>query len=147
MIAEPVESLIRESPLYLIAMSQTAKIDVGYGAVTERTTNPDLSDVFPSDLSYPPARDVVGHVRHYDLGGKDLRAVLRFTDEFARVRPKQETHVVCDDGSVYVWSRFGDDEPWTFDYRRTPDGSEHDTVSRQLPGVVEAVVNQRGLLY
>lgn len=128
-------------------MSQTAKIAIDYGAVTERTTNPDLSDVFPEDLTYAPQRDVVGYVRPYDLGGKDLRAVLRFVDTFARVRPKQETHVVCKDGSVYVWSRFSDDEPWTFDYRRTPDGDENDTVSRQLPGVVEAIVEQRGLLY
>jgi len=127
-------------------MSQT-EIPVDYGAVVEFTTDPDLSDVSPEDLTYAPQMASVGHVRPYELGGKDLRAVVRFVDQFARVRAKQELHVVCDDGDVYVWTRFSDDEPWTFDYRRTNDGESHDTVSRQLPGVVEALVQQRGLLY
>lgn len=123
------------------------EIPVDYGAVRERTTSPDLTDVWPEELTYSPRMACVGHVRPYELGGKDLRALLVIEDTFARVRPKQELHVVCDDGDVYVWTRFGDDEPWTFDYRRTDDGEEHDTVSRQLPGIVEAIVNQRGLLY
>jgi hypothetical protein len=128
------------------AMSQT-EIPVDYGAVTERTTNPTLSDVFPDDLTYAPQMASVGHVRAYELGGKDLRAVVEFVDTFARVRPKRELHVVCDDGDVYVWSRFSEDEPWTFDYRRTDGGELNDTVSRQLPGIVEALVEQRGLVY
>jgi hypothetical protein len=133
-------------PLYLFAMA-TQEIPVDYGTVIERTTTPELSDVWPDDLTYAPRMVSVGHVRPYELGGKDLRALLVLEDAFARVRPKQELHVVCDDGDVYVWSRFGDDEPWTFDYRRTSDGDERDTVSRQLPGIVEAIVQQRGMLY
>lgn len=113
--------------------------------LVERTHDPDLSDVFPSDLTYRPRNYVVGSVRPYDLGGKDLRAVLRFEDAFARVKPKQELHVITDDGDVYAWSRFGDGEKWTFE-RRLSDG-DPDTSRRQLPGVVEAVVEQRGLLY
>lgn len=111
----------------------------------ERTHDPELSDVYPDDLTYAPQMASVGHVRAYELGGKDLRAVLRFEDEYARVRPKQLLHVVCEDGDCYEWSRFGDDEAWTFERRMTDDGP--DTVSRQLPGVVEAIVEQRGLLY
>lgn len=128
-------------------MVEMTEIPVDYGAVIERTNSPDLSDVYPEDLTYRPRNFVAGAVRPYDLGGKDLRTLLVLEDAFARVRPKQELHAVCDDGDVYVWSRFGDDEPWTFDYRRTDDGQEHDTVSRQLPGVVEAIVQQRGLMY
>jgi hypothetical protein len=128
-------------------MVETTEIPVDYGAVCERTTSPALTDVWPDDLTYAPRQACVGHVRPYELGGKDLRALLVLEDTFARVRPKQEIHVICDDGDVYVWSRFGDDEPWTFDYRRRGDGEENDTVSRQLPGVVEAIVEQRGLVY
>jgi|APHM01.1.fsa_nt_gi hypothetical protein len=127
-------------------MSQT-KIPVDYGAVQERTDNPELTDVFPENLTYSPRMACVGHVRPYELGGKNLRAVVRFEDTFARVRPKQELHVVCDDGDVYVWTRFSDDERWTFDYRRTDGGERNDTVSRQLPAIVEAIVEQRELLY
>jgi len=106
-----------------------------------REDEPELSDVYPGDLTYAPDPGA-GHVRPYLIGGKSIRSILTLGDEYS---PKRELHVVADDGDVYIWSRFGDDEPWTFE-RRLSDGSV-DTTKRQLPGSVEAVVIQKGILY
>lgn len=113
--------------------------------LTERTHDPSFDTVYPDDLTHGVTRDVVGHVRPYDLGGKDIRAVLRFEVPRGPVDTKEELHVVTDDGDVYCWSRFNEGERWTFE-RRLSDGCP-DTTRRQLPGAVEALVEQRGLMY
>lgn len=112
----------------------------------ERTHDPSIASVNPDDLTHgPDPDDVDGDLTLDDLGGKDLRAVLRFEQGEARVRAKQLLHVVTDDGDTYEWSRFGDGERWTFE-RRVTDGGL-DMVTHQLPACVEAIVEERGLLY
>lgn len=138
-MALPAEILYTVYPLCLVAM-----------LVTERTEAPSIASVSADDLTYGPVGSVPDcyltslHVSH--LGGKDLRALLRLEADTPGPISKEELHVVCDDGDSYQWSRHSESEPWQFE-RRVVDGEEVDTAARQLPAVVEAIVQERNMIY
>ena len=118
--------------------------------VTERTDDPSIASVSADDLTHGPVGSIpdcyLTGLQISHLGGKDLRALLRLEADTPGPIGKEELHVVCADGDSYQWSRHSDSEPWQFE-RRVVDGDEVDTASRQLPAVVEAIVEEREMIY
>jgi hypothetical protein len=133
-------------PFYSHAMSQTQKSH----ADVQPTEIPAAVSTQTLALSEVNAKTTVpdnNQVSRKCVGGKSIERAFTVEQPGPSFRSKSELHILTDDQTVYVWSRFNDNEPWTFDYRRRSDGSR-DTTARQLPASVQiAVEADEDILY
>jgi len=76
-----------------------------------------------------------------NIGGKSVDHITWYEQGRGPVTAKETMDIVADDGTIYRWTRFSDREPWTFEFRVTPDG-ERDSAARRLPRKIRTLVDR-----